>query len=108
MNSIVAELIAWTNKNESALREAGIRLTKNFPEEQSEFPWKASLGFERNDLVASYTVWERNRLQTELIVVDGATGKTLLAEDKCPEGPRIVEIDLGNLVRVLLNPVNPI
>jgi hypothetical protein len=104
MNSIIAELISWASKNECELRKNGIHLTKNFPEEQSKFPWKASLGFEKNDLVASYTMWERNGLQTELIIVDGSAGRTLLTEDGNPESPGIVGIDLGNLVRMLLNP----
>ena len=45
----------------------------------------------KGNIFVSYTVWERTIFQTELIIVDGASGETLLSKDATPE--KVEEVD---------------
>ncbi|MEJ0043284.1 MAG: hypothetical protein WDM81_14165 [Rhizomicrobium sp.] len=98
MNSIVAELEAWSKSNEEKLNLQGIQLIKNFPEENSPFSWKANIGLSCDGILVSYTVWERVGLQTELIVVSAATGNTvayLIERQRTAQSSMLISIKLS-------------
>ena len=60
--SIVKRLRSWIQDNADGLRRRGILIEERLPDEQSSAPWKASIGFIFENIVASYTVWERTRI----------------------------------------------
>jgi hypothetical protein len=103
MQSIVRELISWTRTNAQRLRDAGVRLEEYFPKPGSTTEGNAGVAMEYDDILLTYSVWERTRLQTEFIVLNAQTRKTLIMEDKEPEDPGIVSKDLDRAVRNLLS-----
>jgi hypothetical protein len=103
MASIVEELMLWTARNENFLAGNGIEISPRFPEPDSGVTWKASIGFKSNDILASYTVWERTEFATELIVMSGHSGKTIVADDGNPTDVRVVHLDLDAFVNRLMD-----
>jgi hypothetical protein len=103
MASIVEELMLWTARNKNFLVGNGIEISPRFPEPDSDVAWKASVGFKSNGVLASYTVWERTEFATELIVVNGHSGKTIAADDGNPTDAYVVHADLDGLVNRLLD-----
>lgn len=89
--SIVERLAFWIKSRESRLRSAGIKVDERLPKVNSNFVWKAGVGLEKDNIVVSFTVWERTIFQTELIVVDGDLRETLVSEDNTPKS--LDEID---------------
>jgi hypothetical protein len=73
------------------LASAGIEFTNRIPGQLSDTPWKGSIGLVKDDILVSFTVWERTIFQTELLVVDGRSGETLVSKDATPEN--VEEID---------------
>jgi hypothetical protein len=66
-------------------------------------PWKAHVGLSYEGIVASYTVWEGDTQQTELIVLNAKTKQTIVMIDKSVESPEVVDADLNELVTNLTN-----
>jgi hypothetical protein len=90
-DSIVRQLANWLSSRGPRLASLGIETTNRIPESSSDIPWKGTIGLAKDDILVSYTVWERTIFQTELIIVDGALGETLISEDATPK--RVEEID---------------
>ena len=61
-------------------------------------PWKGTIGLVKDDILVSYTVWERTIFQTELIIVDGVSGETLLSKDATPENVEEIDGVLDSIV----------
>jgi hypothetical protein len=99
--SIVKRLRSWIQDNADDLRKRGILVEERLPDEQSSAPWKASVGFIFQNIVASYTVWERTRYQTELIVVNSKLNQTLITRDSEPQSLEDVDSDLNDLLQRL-------
>lgn len=89
--SIVQQLANWLSSRESRLASLGIETTDRIPEPSSNIPWKGMVGLVKDDILVSYTVWERTIFQAELIILDGASGETLVSEDTTPK--TVEEID---------------
>lgn len=96
--SIVDQLSLWSKNNATMLCENGIELVGKFPGQDSSFAWKASIGLIHDSIVVSYTVWERTIFQTELIILNVLTKKTIVMADKTPESAQIVRADLDEIV----------
>jgi hypothetical protein len=103
MTSIVEQLAKWANENVSTLRDQGVEVTERFPQPGSNLAWKASVALAYGEILVSYTVWERSGLQTELIVMNARTKKTIRMDDKIPGDPRIVHSDLDIVVKKLFD-----
>lgn len=103
MSSIVRELADWVKANAAMLSTRGVQLTGKFPEPDSVHPWKASVALVYQEIVASFTVWERTIFQTELIVMNAKTGKTLVMDEKTPSESAVIRDDLDGVVRRLLS-----
>ena len=103
MISIVDQLAQWTNKNSQTLRNQGVEVTERLPQQGSNRAWKASIALAYNGILVSYTVWERSGLQTELIVMNALTEKTIRMDDQNPKDPRIVSVDLDSVVKKLFD-----
>jgi hypothetical protein len=103
MTSIVKELSVWTMNNAQELRDNGVEIRANIPDPGSNVPWKASIGIIYGSIVVSYTVWERTILQTELLVLNSITKKTIVMEDRTPSGAEIVHSDLDDVVKKLMD-----
>lgn len=103
MNSIVKELAAWTQRNATTLSGRDVQLTNKFPESGSSHPWKASIELAHQHIILSYTVWERTVLQTELIVMNTSTGKTLVMDEGAPNDPSAIQAELDEVIRKLLD-----
>lgn len=101
--SIVQQLADWANQVSAALGERGVQLTKKFPEAGSPSPWKASIALTYDGVIVSYTVWERTRLQSELLVMNTRTGKTVVMEEGEPTSPAAISIEIDGAVRNLLD-----
>jgi hypothetical protein len=100
--SIVKQLSHWVAQNREELVDKGIEVSDRTPEPSSNIPWKGTVGLVKDDILVSYTVWERTIFQTELIVVDGKSGATLRSEDGNPRHPEDIEPVLNALVEDLL------
>jgi hypothetical protein len=98
---IVNKLIAWVRGHAADLERQGIRIEEQFPDDNSLAPWKSTVGFVFNDVVVTYTVWERTILQTSLVVVNSKTKRTVFFKDSEPEAADIVDSDLPDVVRKL-------
>jgi hypothetical protein len=72
------------------------------PQPSSNVPWKGGIGLVKDDILVSYTVWERIAFQTELIIVDGESGETLRSDDATPEHPEEIEAILDAVVNDLV------
>lgn len=103
MNSIVEQLSIWAKNNSQNLEKRGFQVIEKFPTPDSASTWKASIGLIYEGVLVSYTVWERSSLQTELIVMNALTERTILMDDKNPDDPGIVHSDLDAAVRNLLD-----
>lgn len=103
MISIIKQLETWISDNRQMLKEQEIKLTEKIPEAGSNIPWKASIGLEYKAILVSYTVWERTRFQTELLVLNALNEKTVVMEDASPDDPSIIHADLDNVVKNLLS-----
>jgi hypothetical protein len=68
MNSIVKELRDWTTTNAAMLARSGVQVTEKPPEPGSTHPWKASVALVFDEVIVSFSVWERTLFQSELIV----------------------------------------
>jgi hypothetical protein len=101
--SIVQQLADWAKQVSAKLAERGVQLTEKFPEPGSLQPWKASVALAYDDVIVSYTVWERTRLQTELLVMNTLTGKTVVMKEGEPASPSVVSTELDSVVRNLLD-----
>lgn len=82
--SIVQQLANWLSSRRPRLASLGIEATDRIPEPSSSIPWKGTIGLAKDDILVSYTVWERTIFQAELIIVDAASGETLVSEDTTP------------------------
>jgi hypothetical protein len=102
MSSIVRELADWTKANVAMLSSRGVQLTEKFPESDSAHPWKASIALVYQGIAVSFTVWERTVFQTELIVMNAKTGKTLVMDEKTPSDSALIRGDLDGVVQRLL------
>ncbi len=85
------------------LRENGVDLVKRFPEPGSNLGWKASIGLAYNGIVVSYTVWEKTKYQTELLVMNSEENKTIVMNDNSPQSTEQVHADLDVVVQWLLD-----
>ena len=103
MNSIVKELAGWTKANIAMLSSHGVRLTEKFPAPNSACSWKVSVTMSYKATAVSFTVWERTVFQTELIVMNANTGKTLVMDEKTPATPIVIRGDLDLVVQRLLS-----
>jgi hypothetical protein len=103
MTSIVKELSVWTVKNAQKLRDNGVEVRANIPDPGSNVPWKASIGMTYASIIVSYTVWERTILQTELLVLNSITKKTIVMEDRTPSRAEAVHADLDDVVTRLMD-----
>jgi len=103
--SIVQQLIEWADQNAAMLAASGVQLTKKLPEPGSPHPWKASIGLAYDGVIVSYTVWERTRLQTELLVMNTLTGKTVVMEEGAPTSPTVVRTEMDVVVATLMDGV---
>ena len=100
--SIVHQLRLWLETRRERLVRTGIEITDRVPQPSSNVPWKATIGLVKDGVLVSFTVWERTELQTELIVVDGVSGKTLRSVDATPEHPSEIEAVLDIVVNDLI------
>ena len=100
--SIVDQLAQWLTTRRANLVQAGIEITDRLPQASSNVPWKGTIGLVKDDIFVSYTVWERTECQSELIVVDGKSGKTLRADDATPQHPVEIETILDAVVNDLI------
>lgn len=103
MTPIVKELIDWTRTNAATLTGRGVRVTEKFPKPHSAYPWKASIGLEYHGILVSFTVWERSILQTELIIVNADSGKTLITDDKTPTDAAFIRADRDGVAQRLVS-----
>ena len=103
--SIVQQLANWSMQNSARLTARGLVVDERFPQANSPHPWKASVGLTYDGVVVSYTVWERTQLQTELLVLNTHTGKTVVMKDTSPVSPSIVSSELDEIAENLLNGV---
>jgi hypothetical protein len=103
MSSIVAELADWTKANAVALTSRGVQVTEKFPEPNSAYPWKAGIGLVYKEIIVSFTVWERSIFQTELIIMNASTRKTIVVDDKTPSDVAHMRADLDSVVQRLLS-----
>lgn len=101
MSSIVKELADWTKANAAMLASSGVQVTEKPPEPSST--WKASVALVYDDVIASFTVWERSLFQSELIVMNAKTGKTLDMDEKTPSEAALIRADLDTVVQRLLD-----
>ena len=85
--SIVNQLAHWLSTRRANLVQMGIEITDRLPEPSSNIPWKGTIGLVKDDILVSYTVWERTVYQSELIIVDGESGETLRSDDATPQHP---------------------
>src|ERR1700685_2814663 len=102
MKSVVEQLIAWVRENSITLETNGIQVIEGFPKPDSIAEWKANVSLAYNGILVSYTVWERLGLQTELIVMNASTKKTIIMDDNSTEDPQIVRTDLDGVLKKLL------
>jgi hypothetical protein len=100
--SIVHQLRLWLENSREFLAQAGIEITDRIPQPTSNAPWKGSIGLIKDDILVSYTVWERTGFQTELIVVDGGSGETLKSIDTTPVHPGEITPVLDAVVNDLI------
>ena len=100
--SIVQTLESWANNNKIRLTKNGIVLEMRFEGPASQCPWKASIGLIKDDIFVSFTVWERTIYQTELIVVNVATGETIETNDDTPVDVHVVDAVLDQVVHSLV------
>ncbi|HEY4211861.1 MAG TPA: hypothetical protein VGM84_10305 [Steroidobacteraceae bacterium] len=98
---IVSQLASWIREHAADLRQQGIQIEERIPDQASPSPWKASVGLIFNDIVVTYTVWERTILQTSLIVFNANTRRTVFFKDSEPETPGVVNPDLDDVVKKL-------
>jgi hypothetical protein len=81
----------------------GVQLTEKFPAPDSVHPWKASIALVYGEIVVSYTVWERSAYQTELIIMNASTGKTIVMDEKMPNDASLIQAELDEVTRKLLD-----
>jgi hypothetical protein len=103
MSSIVEELANWTKANAGSLARSGVQVTERPPEPNSEHAWKASIALAYEDVIVSFTVWERSLFQSELIVMNAKTGQTLVMDEKTPSDGTLIRADLDAVVQRLLS-----
>lgn len=101
--SIVQQLADWVKQVSAILSERGVHITEKFPEPGSLHPWKASIALAYDGVIVSFTVWERTRLQTELLVMNTVTGKTVVMEEGEPASPSVVSAMLDGVIGNLLD-----
>lgn len=65
-------------------------------------PWKASIALVYNEIMVSFTVWERSVFQTELIIMNAKTGKTLVMDEKTPNDAALIRAHLDGVIEQLL------
>jgi hypothetical protein len=100
--SIIKQLAHWLTARRANLIQAGIEITDRLPQPSSNVPWKGTIGLVKDDIIVSYTVWERTVFQTSLIIVDGESGETLRSDDATPEYPEEIEAILDAVVNDLV------
>jgi hypothetical protein len=61
------------------------------------------LGWSIREIIVSFTVWERSIFQTELIIMNGSTRKTIVMDDKTPSDVALMRADLDRVVQRLLS-----
>ena len=103
MNSIVKELADWTKANTAMLSGHGVLLTEKFPDSNSACSWKASITMSYKAIAISFTVWERTIFQSELIIMNTNTGKTLVMDEATPTASTTILNDLDLVVQRLLS-----
>jgi hypothetical protein len=98
---IVSQLASWVRGHAADLMQQGIQIEERIPDEASSSPWKATVGLVFNDIVVTYTVWERTIFQTSLIVFNSKTKRTVFFKDSEPEVAGVVNTDLDDVVKRL-------
>jgi hypothetical protein len=103
MSGIVHKLESWLRENSHALRQKGIIVEERVPSPGANVPLKANVGLVHDGIVVSYTVWDRDKLQTELIVLNATTGQTIVMEDRIVDDIEVVNTDLRDITSKLIN-----
>jgi hypothetical protein len=103
MNGIVHKLESWLRANSPALRRKGVTVEERIPGPGANVPWKASVGFFYEGVVVSYIVWERDKFETELLVLNSETGRTIVMEDRTVEDISVVDADLQSVTAKLID-----
>jgi len=65
----------------AALRVNGVKVELRKPLEVSDSIFKSCIIFETPQKIASYTIWEREILQVEVLVLDIVSGKSTIEHD---------------------------
>ena len=104
MSGIVKRLGDWARLNAPLLRQKGFLVEENIPLPGSNLPpWKANIGLVYNNIIVTYTVWERTILQIELIVMNAKTKQTLVMNDATVGNAEVVDRDLQDIVNKLID-----
>lgn len=101
MTSLVEQLTIWVTNNSQTLCGSGFQIIQKIPLPGSDLAWKASIGLIHDEILVSYTVWDKSILRTELIVMNALTEETIVMEDKSASDPNAVHFDLDGVVRKL-------
>ena len=101
--SIVQQLADWAKQNSAMLAGRGVQLTEKFPEPGSPHAWKAGIALAHDGVIVNYTVWERTRLQTELLIMNTITGKIVVMEEGTPSSPSMISADMDGVTERLLD-----
>ena len=96
-NSIVQQLIGWSEARRPLLLDAGITLVEHFPGEGDECDWKAGIGLIKDEITVDFQVWVRTVFQADLTVV-GGSGNALQIEYLTPSAPAEIEPVLDAVV----------
>jgi hypothetical protein len=103
ITSIINQLKYWLEARRDHLVQAGVVITDRLPRQSSDVSWKGTVGLVKDDIFVSFTVWERMGFQTELIIVDGSSGKTLQSDDATPGCFGEIETVLDSVVDNLIS-----
>lgn len=101
--SIIRKLEEWTRNHADYLRSHGITLEMRIPSSTSNIQWKASVNLAYEHILVSYTVWERTYLQSELLVFNSISKKTVYMHDAQLSSAEFVDIEMDEAVVKLLN-----
>jgi hypothetical protein len=98
---LVSALHLWIDGHSAGLKQSGIEIETRFPDHSSPAPWKASVEFVFNDILVTYTVWERTIFQTSLIVFNMKEKQTVFFKDAEPEAVDVIDAELADVVEKL-------
>jgi hypothetical protein len=101
--SIVEQLRGWLASRKPKLTLAGVDIVDRLPGPSSDVQWSGNIGLVKDNIFVSFTVWELTIFQTELIVVDGSSKKTLVSEDGTPKSADEIDSILDSVVNSLIS-----